>query len=590
LNVEAGGVVSNMLGYLGINVGSSGTATVTGSGSQWNNSGNLYVGGNESAAGGTGSLTITDDGLVDVDGTLKIWDQGTVILDGGSLVTQSFDRTEGGVFNFLSGSLTINDGLQIGSGTIFPGSPTLNSDRRLATAGTTTIAPFRTLTLDGGTLETGDLAINGTLAFNSGTLGITGVGGLTVGAAGPFGMSLSVGSGQNLDVTNTLTVDAGASLSFSTGGNVSAATIANGGVVQGRGNVSAALANQSGGLVRVQVGDLLTFANPTHTNDGDFQLQGGRIDFVGTLTNNAGGNILGRGTLSTTGGLTNLGDLALSNGQTDVFGDVDNQSTGRVIVSGNADVTFWDDVTDSGALFNVSTGSSATFFGTAGFGIAGGGDVFFEADVTPGSSPGLESFGGNVHFGVLANLEIELAGTTKGAEYDALDVVGIASLGGTLDVSLLGVFTPSVGDKFEIVSASGGVSGIFATLAEDLPVLVGGLEWAIDYGANNVVLNVVSAGLAGDYNGNGTVDAADYTVWRNNLGSLAALPNDDTAGVGPDDYVRWKQHYGETATGSGGIAQLATHQVPEPTAGLLLLIAVSLPGRRIRQVGTQPPR
>ena len=123
------------------------------------------------------------------------------------------------------------------------------------------------------------------------------------------------------------------------------------------------------------------------------------MEFAQVLTNGATGNILGRGTLILGGeGLTNEGDLALSNGQTDVFGDVANQTTGRVIISSNSDVTFWDDVSDNGMLFHVHTGSSATFFGTTRFGIDGGGDVYLEADVTPGSSPGLETFGGNVHF------------------------------------------------------------------------------------------------------------------------------------------------------------------------------------------------
>src|SRR5690606_28143568 len=105
------------------------------------------------------------------------------------------------------------------------------------------------------------------------------------------------------------------------------------------------------------------------------------------LTNGSNGRIAGRGTLMT-GGLTNNGHVALSSGVTDVFGDVVN-NTGNaakgITVSGNADVTFWDDVNNvAGSLFRVSGGSSATFFGTySGAGISGPGSVYFEADVTP---------------------------------------------------------------------------------------------------------------------------------------------------------------------------------------------------------------
>ncbi len=53
---------------------------------------------------------------------------------------------------------------------------------------------------------------------------------------------------------------------------------------------------------------------------------------------------------------------------------------------------------------------------------------------------------------------------------------------------------------------------------------------------------------AGDYNNNGTVDAADYTRWRNNLGSTTAnLPNDPTPTiVDQSDYTTWKTNFGQT--------------------------------------------
>jgi hypothetical protein len=65
-----------------------------------------------------------------------------------------------------------------------------------------------------------------------------------------------------------------------------------------------------------------------------------------------------------------------------------------------------------------------------------------------------------------------------------------------------------------------------------------------------VATSTFAAGLPGDYNENGAVDAADYVVWRDNLGSGTSLPNDDTAGVDQEDYMRWKAHFGQPA-GSG---------------------------------------
>ncbi len=51
--------------------------------------------------------------------------------------------------------------------------------------------------------------------------------------------------------------------------------------------------------------------------------------------------------------------------------------------------------------------------------------------------------------------------------------------------------------------------------------------------------------LAGDYNDNGAVDSADYTVWRDNLGSNVTLPNDLSPGsVTSLDYDVWVANYG----------------------------------------------
>lgn len=80
----------------------------------------------------------------------------------------------------------------------------------------------------------------------------------------------------------------------------------------------------------------------------------------------------------------------------------------------------------------------------------------------------------------------------------------------------------------------------------------------------------------GDYNSNGVVDAADYVVWRNTVGSTNDFRADGTGPNGfPDgvinqlDYNYWKQHYGQ-GPGSGTGNSI---QVPEPTATMLLIVA-----------------
>ena len=69
------------------------------------------------------------------------------------------------------------------------------------------------------------------------------------------------------------------------------------------------------------------------------------------------------------------------------------------------------------------------------------------------------------------------------------------------------------------------------------------------------VIATTPAGTTGDYNNNGKVDAADYTVWRNNLGQpgtvLKNRSMDVTGNVQQQDYVVWKTNFGLPGSGSG---------------------------------------
>ena len=55
--------------------------------------------------------------------------------------------------------------------------------------------------------------------------------------------------------------------------------------------------------------------------------------------------------------------------------------------------------------------------------------------------------------------------------------------------------------------------------------------------------------MVGDYNNNGVVDAADFTVWRDNLGSTNPIADGDGDGiVDIDDYVIWTHNFGNVVT------------------------------------------
>jgi Concanavalin A-like lectin/glucanases superfamily len=99
------------------------------------------------------------------------------------------------------------------------------------------------------------------------------------------------------------------------------------------------------------------------------------------------------------------------------------------------------------------------------------------------------------------------------------------------------------------------------------------------------VVSYVTGGVTGDYNENGVVDAADYTVWRDHLGQMFNLPNRDLANGGAistADYTSWKTRFGNP--GSGGLAELSS--VPEPAVVVLLMVGLLGlgAGRRPRRI------
>ncbi len=119
--------------------------------------------------------------------------------------------------------------------------------------------------------------------------------------------------------------------------------------------------------------------------------------------------------------------------------------------------------------------------------------------VAPGDSPGKLTIIGDYSQSAGGILDAEIAGLVAGTEYDWLDISGVASLGGTLKVSLFdtggGLFAPSLGNTFDILSATD-ITGIFDTLI--LAPLGSGLNWDVNYildpsNTDYVRLSVVSA-------------------------------------------------------------------------------------------------
>ena len=87
---------------------------------------------------------------------------------------------------------------------------------------------------------------------------------------------------------------------------------------------------------------------------------------------------------------------------------------------------------------------------------------------------------------------------------------------------------------------------------------------------------VLAAGLPGDYNGDDSVDAADYLVWRATYGqtvpAFSGADGDGDEMVGDGDYLVWTQNYGAVGPGMG--AGNISAPVPEPASAWLATVGL----------------
>ena len=238
--------------------------------------------------------------------------------------------------------------------------------------------------------------------------------------------------------------------------------------------------------------------------------------------------------------------------------------------------------------------------------------VTFENDLI--NAGGVISITGGATVNVLARHSFVTAGELKMTldpqNSNQIHSAGDAGITGKLTVSLSG-FTPgslSIGDSFQIITATGSMGGVdftnplypvpdltkfplFTQLS--LPSLTSlGLPATHRlipvYTANSVLLSVLSIGAASgpDFNGDGVVDGLDLQIWLANVGitSGATVLQGDANGDGVvdgRDFLIWQRNLGPYP-GAGSGSSLAGGAVPEP-ASFGLLFAGGLLGIALRR-------
>jgi hypothetical protein len=460
-------------------------------------------------------------------------------LDGGSLTATSVDATVGtilwnrGELHLAGGSSLAPQGLAVPNFGLLAGNGDL--------AGPISGAPQSTLRAEGGNLTLG--VANSFLGFNHAGVLEVGANAVTLRSQGfaNLGVLTTMAAGGSLTAANGVALDAGDNF-------------------QGAGTIGARIAQRVGATIQATGNLTLGNASAVDGYVGEGVLQTG-ANTVTLLDSNQA--VLG--SLTTLGSGATGGTLAAANGAVIDFGD-NVTGVGLVSTPNNA----LKPLVNNGSLQGVSTTNRLTLSGYVK-GVGTFDNVNFTGTFSPGLSPTSLQVG-NVALTNSSTLVLELGGTAPGSGYDQILSSGALVLDGVLQVSLIGGFSPNAGQSFNLFDWAS-VSGVFDALS--LPALAG-LAWDTSQLYSDGILSLAAAGLAGDYNSNGIVDAADYTVWRDNVGAPAGSLANDTTGavIGANQFTLWRSNYGATSAGLG-VA------VPEPGSLLLMIIgACGAFGRR----------
>jgi hypothetical protein len=526
LTVANGGTISSNV--------SGGTLVLNGSGGL-TNTGTLKVGSGALLQVTSGpftnfSGTTLSGGNYNTSGTLEIDELGTA---GGEIVTNAAGITlNGTTAKFVdAGAKSVLTKLASNTAT---GSFTVSGGATYTTAGN-----FNNL----GTLAAGSgstFAVTGKLANFSGTT-LTG-GTYTLGGILKFGGA------------NVVTNDAAIALTDSTGELVNSTNSGNG-LANFATNGTTGSFGLSGGANFTTVG--------AFTNDGTLSVGSGSTFKVNGALSNVSGGTLKLGTYAVSGTfefaganiVTNAANLSLSGSAAKVLNSTTNTSglanfaansaTGVFSVASGANFTTAGAFTNAGALSigtgtTFKTGGTTAFTQTAGsladdgtLAAAGGvtlsagtlagvgsitGNLKSTGSVTPGDST--TKTGTLTDTGVFTqstggSLNIGIGGTTK---FDALKST-TAVLGGTLNISELGGFVPTVGSTFKILNFNS-ETGTFATVNG---LTINGTEkYTITYQPTDVLLTVVSGAAAVTPTASGAALAPSTRAGRLHVAYLGA--------------------------------------------------------------------
>ena len=237
------------------------------------------------------------------------------------------------------------------------------------------------------------------------------------------------------------------------------------------------------------------------------------------------------------------------------------------------------------ALGGVMVDTNATLQGVGTI----GGDLRNSGSMSLGSAGGIGTCNLLNNFTQVAtgSLQFMLVGQGQGTGYDFLHIAGSATLGGTINVSLLGGFQPANHTKFDILTADAGITWDSAGIVVNLPT---GFTWALVNGNTTLELsydlyggiaveqpagqNLTSgtAAIAYDALAIGSHNAKTITI-RSTGGVTLNIQSVATFGSNPEDFIVSTEGMSSTiavgASTSFSVAFTPTGNVSSPRAAVL---------------------
>ncbi len=158
-------------------------------------------------------------------------------------------------------------------------------------------------------------------------------------------------------------------------------------------------------------------------------------------------------------------------------------------------------------------------------------------------------------------LNLSIGGASN---YGALEVGGVATLAGTLDVELLSGFVPTPGDQFLLIDGLD-VDEQFASV--NLPPSPEGAAWGFGTTTDGLLLELF---WSADFNEDRVVDGADLAAWKVGVGTTISVSHasgdaDGDGDVDGADFLTWQRQIGSVSIAPAAAA------VPEPSAAVLVL-------------------